>query len=46
MATLNIRYTEEQQKMLKEIADKDNRSITKEIIQVIENRYKILKGDK
>lgn len=42
MATLNIRYTEEQQKMLKEIADKDNRSITKEIIQLIEDRYRTL----
>jgi uncharacterized protein (DUF1778 family) len=42
MATLNIRYTEEQKAMLETIAIIDKRSMTKEIIQLIEDRYRTL----
>jgi len=46
MATLNVRLTDIEKEKLKQIAWEDNRTLTKEIIQLIENRYKILKGDK
>lgn len=42
MATLNIRCTEELKDKLQAIAKEDNRSITKELIQLIEDRYRSL----
>jgi len=40
--TLNVRLPQEVKDKLIEIADKDNRSITKEIIQLIEKRFEII----
>lgn len=42
MVRIDIRLTDGQKQQLQEIATKDNRSITKEIIQLVEDRYKQL----
>ena len=42
MATINIRCTDDEKQKLIELADKHNRSISKEIIQMIEDSYKIM----
>lgn len=39
MATLNIRLTVLEKKRLEYIAEKENRSLTKEIIQLIDDRF-------
>jgi len=44
MARIDIRLLDEEKKMLQEIADKDGRSITKEIIQLIKERYEEIKN--
>ena len=44
MARIDIRLNDKQKEMLQAIAIKDNRNITKELIQLIEERYKILGG--
>jgi predicted transcriptional regulator len=47
MARLDIRLTDEQKQKLIEIADKENRSITKEIIELIEDKYReLMRGNK
>ena len=42
VSTINVRCTEDHKTMLKVLADNHNRSITKEIIQMIEDSYKIM----
>lgn len=39
MATINIRCTQIEKEKLEAIAKLDNRSLSKEVIQLIENRY-------
>ena len=46
MATINIRCTEDQKQMLVNLANKHNRSISKVIIQLIEDGYSKIEGIK
>ena len=39
MATLNIRLSVLDKQMLERIAEKENRTMTKEVIQLIEDRF-------
>lgn len=45
MARIDIRVSVEEKKILQEIAEKDGRSITKEIIQLIKERYEEIRNE-
>ena len=46
MARIDIKLTDEEKEILREIAKKDGRSITKEIIQLAKERYEEIRNEK